>query len=206
LHCAIIAPDRNPFDSIRCGLEGRGCAREQGGIPADSPEEAAMPDGANRTWASVAVVAAITAIVLTSDQLPERVASHFGADGLANGFMARHIYLTFMLGIGVGLPALIGLTVGVSVRHFSRFINIPNRDYWLAPARREATAAYLAAHTSWLAVGLAACAVVVHLLVIRANRLNPPRLDTDAMIALLAVFAALMAAWVAVLNRRFRLD
>jgi uncharacterized membrane protein len=154
----------------------------------------------------VAVVAAIIAIASTSDQLPDRVASHFGADGLANGFMTRHMYLALMLGIGVGLPALIGLTVGPSVRRFSRFINIPNREYWLAPARREATVAYVAAHTARLVVGLAAFAVAVHLLVIRANRLHPPRLETDVMIALLALLAAVLAAWIAVLSRRFRLD
>jgi len=165
-----------------------------------------MPDGRNRTWAWVAAVAAIATIVLTANQLPERVASHFGPDGLANGFMARHLYLAFILGFGVGLPALVGLTIGISVRYGSRFINIPNRDYWLAPARREETSAYLVAHTTWLTVGLAGFAVAVHLLVIRANRLNPPRLDTDVMIALLAVLAALVAVWAALLSRRFRLN
>jgi uncharacterized membrane protein len=165
-----------------------------------------MPDGRNRTWVSSVVVAAIAAIVLTSHQLPERVASHFGPDGVANGFMPREMYLAFMIGLGVGLPTLVALAVGISVRHASRFINIPNREYWLAPARREATTAYLAAHTSWLAIGLAAFAVAVHLLVIRANRLNPPRLDTDVLIALLAVLAAVLAAWVAMLSRRFRLN
>jgi uncharacterized membrane protein len=165
-----------------------------------------MSQGRMNTWPSAVVVGAITAIALTSDRLPERVASHFGADGLANGFMTRPVYLAFMLGLGVGVPALVSLAMGVSVRHFPRFINIPNREYWLAPERRAATAAYLAAHTAWLAAGLAVFALAVHLLVIRANRLQPPRLDTGFLVALLVALAVALAVWLAVLGRRFRRD
>jgi uncharacterized membrane protein len=163
-----------------------------------------MPRGHSSRWASAVVVGAITAIALTSDRLPERVASHFGPDGSANGFMARHIYLALMLAIGVGAPVLMSLMAGAFVHSFARFINIPNRAHWLAPARREATVAYLATHAAWLAAGLAVFVLAVHLLVIRANRLNPPRLDTREMIALLVAFAGSLVVWMAVLSRRFR--
>ena len=38
-------------------------------------------------------------IVATTGQLPDRVASHFGAGNLANGWMTRGGYLAFMLAL-----------------------------------------------------------------------------------------------------------
>ena len=42
------------------------------------------------------------------------------------------------------------LSMAVLPRMMTSAINIPNRDYWLAPARREATLRYIEAHAYWL--------------------------------------------------------
>ena len=43
-------------------------------------------------------------IVATSGNLPERVASHFARGGLANGWMPREAYVSFILGAAVLVP------------------------------------------------------------------------------------------------------
>jgi hypothetical protein len=157
-------------------------------------------------WASTVVVGAITGIALTVDWLPARVASHFGANGLANGFMARDVYLVFAIGMVVVPPALVGLTVTLSLRYFPQFLNIPNRDYWLAPERRDDTATYLQGHSAWLAALLGLFALGIHLLVVRANRSVPAQLENGPFLAMLLAFGIVMVAWIGALARRFRRD
>lgn len=157
-------------------------------------------------WASTVVVGSLTGIALTADWLPAQVASHFGPSGFANGFMRREVYLAFTIGLVVLPPALVGLCIALSLRHFPRALNLPNRDYWLAPERREETSAFLMAHAAWLAALLAAFAFGVHLLLVRANLNVPPRLETGPFLAALAIFAIVMVVWIGVLARRFRRD
>lgn len=167
-------------------------------------ERRLRPRSPGTGWASTVVVGSITGIALTADWLPARVASHFGASGLANGFMTRDVYLAFTIGLVVLPPALVGLSIALSLRYFPQFLNLPNRDYWLAPERREETEAYLTAHTAWLAALLALFALGIHLLVVRANRIVPPQLETGPFLAMLLAFAIVMVAWIGALARRFR--
>jgi serine/threonine-protein kinase len=161
--------------------------------------------GLGGTWAGAIVVGCVTAIALTADRLPARVASHFAADGLANGFMTRQGYLLLMLAITAitaGLPAYL---IGVAVRRTPMKLNIPNKAYWLAPERRLETAEFMIGHATALAAGLAIFLLGMHLLLIRANHLSPPHLELAPFAALMLGFGVAMAAWIARLHRRFRL-
>src|SRR5664280_3627514 len=76
---------------------------------------------------------------LTSGDLPPVVASHFGPGGNANGLMGRGTYTAFMLAVVVAAPALVGFS-GQLVRVLPlQLVNLPNKQYWLAPQRRAAT-------------------------------------------------------------------
>jgi hypothetical protein len=134
---------------------------------------------------------------LTSQSLPDVVASHFGAAGAADGFMTRDFYLRFMLAFAVGLPLLIFVVPYFALGRSGARINLPNREYWLAPERRAETVAFLRAHAVGFAVTLAVFLCYVHWLVVRANAVQPPHLSAPALIAGLAVFllAMLVGAW-----------
>src|SRR5271156_6894280 len=84
-----------------------------------------------------------TYVWVSGAALPDMVASHFGPSGTANGFMARASYVHFMLVLIVALPLSLGLLPGLLVGLPGVRINLPNRDYWLAPSRRAATIAAL---------------------------------------------------------------
>ncbi len=169
-------------------------------------ERRLMSRGLGTPWASAVVVGSITGISLTADWLPAHVASHFGASGFASGYTARETYLLFSIAIVVIPPVLVAMTIGLSLRYFPQFLNLPNRDYWLAPERRDDTAAYLTVHAAWLAALLAALALATHVLVVRANLSVPPRLETGPFLIMLVTFSALMVVWIAALARRFRRD
>ncbi|MBS0396589.1 MAG: hypothetical protein JSR54_18360 [Proteobacteria bacterium] len=163
-----------------------------------------MSRGLGSGWASAVVIGCITGIVLTADRLPLRVACHFGPGGLANGFMARAAYLQYTIGLLLIVPLLVASGILIAVRFFPQGLKVPDRDYWLAPQRREETAQYLLVHTTWLAALLAVLVFAIHLLVVEANRSVPARLDTGHFVGALAGFFIALVVWVGALRRRFR--
>lgn len=139
----------------------------------------------------------------TSSDLPDVVASHFGSGGAANGFSSKGSYTALMLALVVGMPGLMA-SMAIWIRALPRkAINLPNKDYWLAPERSAATREALASLCRWFALALAAFLCVVHWLVVQANAMQPPRLAESAFYASLAAFAAVNVAWILFLFRRF---
>lgn len=144
-------------------------------------------------------------VYMTSQVLPDRVASHFGASGLADSFMTRNGYVTFMLCLVVGLPLIMIVSMASLFRRAGTRMNVPNRDYWLADARREATVAFLINHATRLAIGMTVFLCFVHKLVVDANTRTPPALDNALTFAALGVFLASVTLWIAWLYFAFRL-
>jgi hypothetical protein len=128
--------------------------------------------------------------------LPERVASHFGADGKPDGWMSRERSVQAMGIIGFVMPlGLVG--IGLSMRVMpSDLINVPRRDYWLSPEHRGETDVYLARQFTWMACLVMALFIAINWLTIEANRQAPPRLS-NAVWALLVVFLASVTLWIA---------
>lgn len=137
-------------------------------------------------------------------QLPERVATHFNASGDPNGWMSRSGNQNSMLIFGLAFPLFV---VGLS--YAARFlpaslINIPNRNYWLAPGRRQQTLNYLVCHSLWFAC-LAVCVVTgIQYSIVQANQRTPPHLSTSILVSVVGSFLAGTAIWVLVLLQHFR--
>ncbi|MGE5385583.1 MAG: hypothetical protein ACM3SV_06830 [Betaproteobacteria bacterium] len=122
-------------------------------------------------------VLAITFVYITGGSLPPTVASHFTIGGAANAFMARGVYLKLMVAVMVGAPLLIAVLGSVVSVLPIRFINLPDRDYWLAPERQADTLAYISKQGSRLGVMLIIFLGFVHWLVVQANAHTPPVLS-----------------------------
>ena len=151
-----------------------------------------------------ALVATAAFILLTTPGLPGRVGTHFGPGGGADGWMTRDGYRLYMLAFVVLFVPFIVAMVGVLPRLFPRAVNLPDREYWLAPERRETTFAFLTSHACGFGVLTLALLAGVHWLLLDANRASPPHLATVPFVALLGTFLALLAVWMIALFRRFR--
>ncbi|MBV8210813.1 MAG: hypothetical protein JO133_12210 [Burkholderiaceae bacterium] len=125
---------------------------------------------------------------ITSLGLPDVVASHFGGGGGANGFMSRGTYVGVMLLVVAGAPTLLGAVSHFGIGSVNSRINLPSRAYWLAPERRAETVSYLQRHLVNVGTALIVFLCYVHWLVVRANRLQPPRLSSSAITVGLAAF------------------
>jgi len=154
-------------------------------------------------WAGI-LAAGYAVLYATADSLPLRVASHFNFEGLANGYLPRDAYLMLMYLLMLALPlAIIVLNLALP-RISPRLVRIPAREYWLAPERRAAAYASLAASGFVIASMVAAFMIAVHLLVLEANQRVPPRLDTGTMWMLIAILVAAALGWQLLQRRRFQ--
>lgn len=72
-------------------------------------------------------------------QLPERVASHFDLRGQADGWSSARGMLALHAGLALGPCGLFAAIAGLLGRAPDAWINLPHRDYWLAPERRART-------------------------------------------------------------------
>jgi hypothetical protein len=154
-------------------------------------------------WFALLVACGAAFIWLSSASLPAVVASHFGASGAANGSMPRGLYVRFMLAFAMGVPLVLVVLSRVAIGSGAS-INLPNRDYWLAPERREQTVSYLHTHLDRFSAVLVVFLCYVHWLVVRANQAQPPQLSNRAMVAGLAAFLVFALIWTRLLLRRFR--
>lgn len=134
-------------------------------------------------------------VVLSSQELPPSVASHFGAGGVANGFMTRAGYTVFMAVLTLGLPLLLAIALKMASRLPPAMINLPNRDYWLAPERKGATFQYLASMGGALGFLLLAFLCFVHWQVVQANAVQPPRLAEGPFLVALVLFVFCTLGW-----------
>jgi transcriptional regulator with XRE-family HTH domain len=166
-------------------------------------------DGAEAGSGGVAVFAASAAaalfIIWQGSGLPERVASHFGFNGVADASMSRESVIGWMLLVAVGVPATLWALVARAVRHGP--VNLPNAAYWLSAERRPATVRTLLRQTAWLGLGLTWFLCAVFWGVVRANLsgLSPAKLDARLWLGALAALLLFTGLWLYGLQRRFRL-
>jgi len=152
----------------------------------------------------VLVVAAVAIIAGTSGDLPARMATHFGAGGTANGWSTRETYLLVMIGLVIAVPVLLlALMVWLPQRGLCP-VKLPNRDYWLAPQRREGTFERLTGYAGIAGVLVVLLLVAVHFIVIEANSSTRPALPTGVFVTVMLAFAVAMIVWTVLLSHGFR--
>jgi uncharacterized membrane protein len=135
--------------------------------------------------------------------MPPLLATHFGGGGAPNGWQTRSQFFTLeivLLGVcllfAFGIPRLIG-ALPISL------VNVPNKEYWLAPQRREEALAFFRAQFAWFGCGILAFLIVVNQLVFDANKTQPRRLNSGAFAVAMVAFLAFVGIWTVRLIVRF---
>ena len=135
-------------------------------------------------------------------KLPERMATHFDASGNADGWMPKDAFLVFglvlvllVVGQFLILPVLLK-KMPVSL------INLPNKDYWMAPERREETVSILRSYFEWFGCALLLMFIVINQMAITAN-LSGARLSGASWLAI-GGFIVFSVVWTIGLMRKFR--
>jgi hypothetical protein len=149
------------------------------------------------------MVFSVTFVIYTSYHLPGTVATHFNVNNEPDGWMTRNSYLFMILTLLVSIPTLISVGIGMLSQRFPHLVNLPNRDYWLAPRRLDESLDYLASHGHRLGRLVIVLMTGLHYVVLVAHRTEPPVLPQSWLMAILLGFVFALAMWVVALYRRF---
>jgi uncharacterized membrane protein len=143
------------------------------------------------------VIAIVATIYFLSNyaQLPEIVASHFNGRGVANGWQTKSSFLTAFAGV-VAIAALLTFGVPFLVSKVPvQLINLPHKEYWLAPEHRAETMAILGGSFAWF--GCAVLVVVTTAINYAVGRnLHPEaQMNPPALVYVLGGFVVFALVW-----------
>jgi uncharacterized membrane protein len=135
--------------------------------------------------------------------LPDRMASHFGATGMPNGWMTKpQFFIIFAVSL---LPVLFiefWLHRKISKTPGAR-LNLPNKEYWLAPERRAGTFAYFETFFAWYGSAFLFVIATVMGLAMRANFDSTPQLPIASTVSVLIGFVLFNIVAIGAIYRRF---
>jgi uncharacterized membrane protein len=137
-------------------------------------------------------------------QLPAQVASHFDAAGRPNAWSPKSAYFALHTFIVLVVTICFAALPAWLERAPARLINLPNKDYWLAPERRAATMARIASALTWFGCAGLIFVLVITSLVIdfnlgRANAL--PAVPVFAVLGGIAICTVLLVLRLLYLGR-----
>ncbi len=159
-------------------------------------------------WRGLLVVllaaAGLMFVLATAARLPDIAATRFDLGGTPNVFMDRQGY-RWLMGFLVGVvPLFVAFLPTLIGRRWPQLLNIPNRDYWLAPERRADTLASVGSRTMLLAAVMIAFMCFTHWLVLEANAAVPMQLAGTPLLIGVGAFAIFVIGWIVALRTRFR--
>ena len=136
-----------------------------------------------------------------SPQLPEQVAVRFDRAGAPIGWADRTSAVDLQLTLVVATAAVFLALAGGVLRTPPRWLNLPNAQWWLAPARIDRTRHDLAGRLLMLGAWTQLLLVDLHHRAVRVNLGRSDHLESGDVA--LAAFLSLVTVWAALLLRRY---
>lgn len=141
-------------------------------------------------------------VIGDAGQLPDRVAVHFNASGQANGWASREQAVQFFERLTI-VPAIFFILAMIIRVLPTTLVNVPHRDYWLAPEHRAETMAAITGNFLWMGCLLVIFLAGIYRLTIEANHLAPPHLPLNWILPLAIGYVAVTIVWLGLFLRRF---
>jgi len=136
-------------------------------------------------------------------QMPDVVASHFNGRGVPNGWQTKPSFFGLLAAVSV-LIAIIGFGIPRIIASVPpQLINLPNKQYWLAPEHLAETMAFLNAYFAWFGCAVFLIMILTFDYAIQSNLHPDHRPDVSRMWYILAGFLVFMAVWLARMFARF---
>ena len=121
-------------------------------------------------------------------QLPAIMPSHFNAGGVATAWMPKSgfFFLFAFVMAFASVPAF--LVPWLIAAKSDDKINLPNKEYWLAPERRNETIRYLGVQMGWFGCALLAMLLCGFYFAVSASLKPDHSFDSNSFYVALAVF------------------
>lgn len=141
--------------------------------------------------------------IFDHQQLPNRIASHFNGRGVADGWMPKPSFTMTMLAVGFGVPAFV-MAIMFSIRFFpAKYLNVPNPAYWREPTNYRKACDFLFISSLWFASAFLLWQTFFSQLIVSANLVSPPQLNSNHAILMTVPLLIFTFAWVVLIVLRF---
>jgi uncharacterized membrane protein len=128
-------------------------------------------------------------------QLPGVVASHFDGRCTPNGWQTKPAFFIVFTGVSV-LALAIGFGIPQIVTALpAQLINLPNKQYWLAPEHLAETREFLSTHFAWFGCAVFLLIILTFDYAIQSNLHPENRPDPARMWYILAGFLLFTLVW-----------
>jgi uncharacterized membrane protein len=136
-------------------------------------------------------------------RLPDVMASHFNGRGVPNGWQTKSGFFTVFVGvsvlvsvIGFGIPRIIAVLP-------AQLMNLPNKQYWLAPEHIAETQEFLGRYFAWYGCAIFVIMILTFDYAIQHNLHpeNPP--DPARMWYILVGFLLFTLVWTVRMSTKF---
>lgn len=137
-------------------------------------------------------------------KLPDSVASHFDAKGQPDDWSSRTSFLIFYVAGILGIILCFVGPIWLIRKLPPSLVNIPNKDYWLAPERKKETMAYLADQLLLLGSATLLLVFLLFHFIIQANLEEEVQSIGSLPMVLIGLYLAYTLYWTIALIWRFR--
>ena len=112
-------------------------------------------------------------------KLPEQMASHFNASGQPDDWTGKQSFFLIMWGTYLLLTVIFAAMGPLLNRIPESMVNLPNRQYWFAPERKQETVRILSIYMLWMGSSTLVLLLAIMHTTIEANigadpRIGPP--------------------------------
>jgi hypothetical protein len=136
-------------------------------------------------------------------KMTDVVASHFNGRGVPNGWQTKPAFFGLFAAVSI-LIAMIGFGIPRIIASVPpRLINLPNKQYWLAPEHLAETMAFLNAYFAWFGCAVFLIMILTFDYAIQSNLHPDHRPDVSRMWYILAGFLTFLVVWIIRMFTRF---
>jgi len=154
----------------------------------------------------VLIAAALIELACYYPLIGATAASHFDIGGEPNAHQTKAAFFASWI-LAVVLPGVVALGIPSVLGHVPvEFINLPNKQYWLAPQRRAQTLHDFAQHFAWFGVGSLGLVIVVMNLVMHANLSASQSINQHCFGVLFALYLVFVGWWLVRTFAMFRMS
>jgi uncharacterized membrane protein len=150
-------------------------------------------------------VANVVVTLISLAVLPARVAIHFGADGMANGWAPNYVSALLMTGTHVLLFCSLYFGHRLALLFPPKWINLPNKEYWLNPVNMPQTMEKIQGFMWRFGVAVFLLLFIMSLLSLQANMSKIVRLNQQVFLPVMGAFLVYTIWWTIVFFRAFRI-
>lgn len=157
-----------------------------------------------RTIFCLVFAANVLLMVVSLAILPDQVAIHFGSGGAPDSWASKEWNALLFVLLETPLFLLFWFAPSLPLRVSPRFVNIPNKEYWLQEENRPAFKQKFQHLMDRFGTAFFVFFFCIGILTVQANLSHPVRLNESVFLLVLVFFLAYTVVWTIGLFRSFR--